>query len=553
MNKKFIFNTIIVIVIIAIIILLYSILKENNQIILDGEDIITIYQNETFIEPGYTGYDKNGNDITNQVIIDTNLNNKVLGDYTITYSLGKAKATRKVSVVHDDTTDITIKCSLNKLVLWKNSVFDIPKINVYDVIDGDISNKAYSTNNIDINIEGEYSINYSVTNSRNALKTFTLKVEVINFDYTYDEQYMNGNYVGIFKIEDENYNYTIMPDSSKIIGDAFTYAYDINGEYNFKIYDNNENYIIVNKNVTGVDKNKPVVSCIVSLYDNYSSVTVNATDENKIANYEYQYGNKKINSQNNTYQYNELINDVIVNATDIAGNIGTSKCDIKDLSTTFDRIYRSEVASNGMKYMLYIPKGYSYRKDMPFVVYLHGKNEADPTNINKVNRNGFPYYINKGTDYNFVMIAPQNKDETSHCEERMTVIKEVLEKYHLNENRIIISGFSYGAKYSYELVYRYPNFFAGCIGVGFYPTLIDYKSDWTDIASKTPTLGFHGTNDEHYERHRNAIKKLENINNNTKFYEEKGKDHLGSWPPVFAPDGEYINDVLTFIEKVRLK
>lgn len=546
-NINYIIYFIIGLIVIVSSILIYNFFKENNQIILNGDTNISIYENNNYIEPGFQGLDKNGNDITNQVEVVSNLNVNLIGDYSIEYHLGKTVVKRNIKVLHNDLDDITMSYNGNELVLWKDSIYNIPSINAYDAIDGDISSKVIYNDNINISCVGEYTINYFVTNSRNVMKNMSLKVIVKDLEYLYSENYVGSDYTGNFSIGDSNFSYVIKPDISRDTNRNFKYIYNDNNIYKFKIYDINDNYLQIDKLVNNVDKTSPSVSCEVSLYDDYNVVNVSASDNNDISNYQYVYGNNKVDLTSNTYKFSELSDDVSVNVSDIAGNIGSAKCKVKDLSTSFDRTYSEFKASNGVRYMLYIPSGYTYRKDLPFVVYLHGKGEADPVRTTKVNNNGFPYYINKGHDYNFIMMAPQTNDESAHIEERMEALKEVLSKYHLNPNRIIISGFSYGAKYSYELIYRYPDFFAGCIPVAFYPTFCNYD-DWIEKTSKTPILAFHGTKDQYYNEHKNALNRLSKVTSNVKFVTLEGKDHPGSWPPVFENNKE----VLDFIENSYL-
>lgn len=69
--------------------------------LVDGE--ITIYQNEEYKEPGYTASDNYDKDLTNKVIVNSNLDNKTIGDYNINYSVtdssgNKASVDRKVIV-----------------------------------------------------------------------------------------------------------------------------------------------------------------------------------------------------------------------------------------------------------------------------------------------------------------------------------------------------------------------------------------------------------------------------------------------------------------------
>ena len=95
-----------IIVIFLIIILLFVFKKGNNESIiqyleLHGEEIITIYQGSDYIEPGYNAYNSNNVDLNEDVIIHSSLNNKEIGEYEITYTLGDIVKTRKVKVIEN--------------------------------------------------------------------------------------------------------------------------------------------------------------------------------------------------------------------------------------------------------------------------------------------------------------------------------------------------------------------------------------------------------------------------------------------------------------------
>ena len=70
---------------------------------------ITIYQNDTYNEPGYTAEDNYDKDITNKVKVTNNLDNTKTGTYEITYTVedsskNKTEVKRKVTVIEKPKT-----------------------------------------------------------------------------------------------------------------------------------------------------------------------------------------------------------------------------------------------------------------------------------------------------------------------------------------------------------------------------------------------------------------------------------------------------------------
>ena len=83
------------------------------DIILNDSDI-TIYIYEEYQEPGYKALDNIDGDITNKVKIDSNVNNKQPGTYTITYSVtdssgNKTELTKDITFSDNEKPNITLK------------------------------------------------------------------------------------------------------------------------------------------------------------------------------------------------------------------------------------------------------------------------------------------------------------------------------------------------------------------------------------------------------------------------------------------------------------
>ena len=142
------------------------------------------------------------------------------------------------------------------------------------------------------------------------------------------------------------------------------------------------------------------------------------------------------------------------------------------------------------------------------------------------------------------MIAPQILENA--CARSIDTLKlkniidDVIQKYHLNERRVFVTGFSYGAKNTYRMVNAYPDFFAGAIAVAFDPPFKDYTN-----LLKTPILGFHGTIDARYDEHMKAINTISQSNPKTKFFSLKGISHEKTPPLVYKDNQEVLDFIAT--------
>ena len=67
---------------------------------------------------------------------------------------------------------------------------------------------------------------------------------------------------------------------------------------------------------------------------------------------------------------------------------------------------RNIVTTAGTRAKLYLPLEYDSTKQYPLMISLHGIGERG-TNIEWVLKNGTPYWISKGHNFPFIVVAPQ--------------------------------------------------------------------------------------------------------------------------------------------------
>lgn len=96
------------------------------EITLQGNEV-TIYQNDTYNEPGYTATDNYDKDITSKVKVTNNIDNTKVGTYEVTYSVNdssknKTEIKRKVNVIEKPKTPGTYI----KGILIVNKKYSLP-------------------------------------------------------------------------------------------------------------------------------------------------------------------------------------------------------------------------------------------------------------------------------------------------------------------------------------------------------------------------------------------------------------------------------------------
>lgn len=342
-SKNFIFNNkillCIVFFIIAIVICLFLYLNNKNdetfELNLLGEDTVTIYQGTDYVEPGYMAYNDQNEDLTNHVVIMSNVDVKFVGEYQIIYKLGKITKSRKVVVTKKPADYITI--SLNTVDNDVNVYLKLGEKYIEPGFEASSSNgKNYNhqveiTGKVNTNKPGKYRLVYSLVNSDGIIVSATRTVTVINTDIklslnTYE--YTNQDIVINVEITDEYFDYLILPDGSKINEKNYSYQVSENGKYIFKMYNkkgiNKEESIKVNN----IDRQNPTGSCTGRYRNGISTINVNASDNVGIKKYVIdgiEYTEKQVRINKEIKNANITIYDKAGNTQNISCNLNYAK------------------------------------------------------------------------------------------------------------------------------------------------------------------------------------------------------------------------------------
>ncbi len=250
-KKKFnLFNNKKIIIIISILLItllsigIFILIKNNKEkyyISLEGETTILLYEGSEYIELGYKGYDKDNNDLTSKVIVNSNLDTSTIGEYKITYELNGVKKERIIKVISKDIITSLIKLKGNETIyLSIGEKYTEPGYIATDSTDGDITNKVKITNDVNYNKPGKYKIVYSVTNSLGNTIYAYRNVNVVGCEMTLnlsttkettDSVNINVN------ITNDTFSFLILPDGTKTTSKTYSYKVSENGTYKFTAYD----------------------------------------------------------------------------------------------------------------------------------------------------------------------------------------------------------------------------------------------------------------------------------------------------------------------------
>ena len=170
------------------------------------------------------------------------------------------------------------------------------------------------------------------------------------------------------------------------------------------------------------------------------------------------------------------------------------------LSPTSAKISGSNLTENGSEepkkynYLLYLPKEYhSAKKKYPLLIYLHGSSQKG-NDINKLKAYGPPQLVEKGRDFDFIIVSPQCPASARNWSEEdwfKSLFAELISKYEIDPDRIYLTGVSMGGGGTFDLAKKYPDKFAALV------PLCAWDSDVTNLCAirHIPIWTFHGKQD----------------------------------------------------------
>jgi poly(3-hydroxybutyrate) depolymerase len=155
-----------------------------------------------------------------------------------------------------------------------------------------------------------------------------------------------------------------------------------------------------------------------------------------------------------------------------------------------------------ISYYEYVPQDYNSNSDKyPVMIFLHGIGERGPNTTNvatlqssiyEVAKLGPPMYVKNGTQFPFILISPQLKDNYGSWPSSyvLEVINHVKTYLRIDERRIYLTGLSLGGGGTWVAAQDYPELFAAIAPVcGGYNSL----SKACGIAEENiPVWAFHG-------------------------------------------------------------
>ncbi|MBN2558127.1 MAG: prolyl oligopeptidase family serine peptidase [Clostridia bacterium] len=175
--------------------------------------------------------------------------------------------------------------------------------------------------------------------------------------------------------------------------------------------------------------------------------------------------------------------------------------------------------------LLYIPDEYKEEEKHPLLLFLHGAGERGP-DTEAVKKHGPPKLIEAGSDFPFIMAAPQcpaGSWWSSELHRLHGLLESLKARYNVDEDRIYLTGLSMGGYGTWDMAMEYPGTFAAlapiCGGSRD-------KEGFKKIA-RIPVWVFHGEEDRvvPFELSREAVEILTDLGADVRFTAYPGVGH----------------------------
>jgi predicted esterase len=195
--------------------------------------------------------------------------------------------------------------------------------------------------------------------------------------------------------------------------------------------------------------------------------------------------NKKWNS------FSQLLNIYVNGKNPFADNYGP-----------YRKAFKSKIDQTYQPYSIKLPNNYDVNKKYPLLVFLHGSGRDEQGLLSNERANG-----------EFIELAPLGRDmfrAFAMPDSQIDIVEaidDVKKYFSIDDEKIIIGGFSMGGYGALRTYYENPNIYQGVAvfaghpdlanqwGVtGTHPNFLDNK--FTKVFKKTPVFIYHGTNDE---------------------------------------------------------
>ncbi|MEI2579439.1 prolyl oligopeptidase family serine peptidase [Scytonema sp. PRP1] len=191
---------------------------------------------------------------------------------------------------------------------------------------------------------------------------------------------------------------------------------------------------------------------------------------------------------------------------------------------------RQILNTHSYNYLLFLPKSYEAQFRLPMILFLHGAGERG-SNLEDLKRIGVSKIVEEQPDFPFIVVSPQcPPGERWSVNLLSALLDDVIAQYHVDPDRVYLTGLSMGGYGTWHLAAAQPDRFAAIA-----PICGGGKPEEAYRLKNLPVWAFHGARDRivplrESEKMVQALKKCGV--NNLKFTVYPEADH-DSWTQTY--------------------
>jgi pimeloyl-ACP methyl ester carboxylesterase len=206
----------------------------------------------------------------------------------------------------------------------------------------------------------------------------------------------------------------------------------------------------------------------------------------------------------------------------------------------------SEIDDTDQPYALYVPKDYTSARAWPVVISLHGAWSNHRLNLKRVLGQGNkPHEADSDAsrewgelpDVPYIIASPWARGTTGYRgvteNDVLSVLADVKRRFHVDEDRVYLTGLSMGGGGTLELSLKHPDLWAAVAPVC--PVMPEFALDLAVNYSNLPVFLHHGTVDSvvPIAGTRKLVAKLKELGIAPEYREYPGVDH-NAWDHAYA-------------------
>lgn len=190
-----------------------------------------------------------------------------------------------------------------------------------------------------------------------------------------------------------------------------------------------------------------------------------------------------------------------------------------------------------LPYLLYLPPTYNHEnkaEKWPLLLFLHGMGGRGD-DLKLVGHHGLPRLMSEGQDFPFIIATPQCPlDKHWRYDDMVELLAALLDElahaYHVDSDRVLVTGLSMGGFGTWSLIQRYPQHFAAAV-----PICGGGDPARADAICHLPIWVFHGAKDDtvQLDYSQKMVDALQDCGSDVRFTVYPDVRH-NSWDPAYA-------------------